>query len=99
MKKSNKIEEIESKILGLVEEFYEHRHKQPHFVPGISEVPVSGKVFDSHEIKNLVSSSLDFWLTDGDYSEEFSLKMSKFLTEASLVIFAISSKVVEATLK
>ena len=80
MEKNKKIQELESQILKLVEEFYEYKHKPTHFVPGISEVPVSGKVFDSSEVKNLVSSSLEFWLTDGDYSEEFSDKMGNFLS-------------------
>jgi CDP-6-deoxy-D-xylo-4-hexulose-3-dehydrase len=80
MEKNKKIQELEFKILKLVEEFYEYKHKPTHFVPGISEVPVSGKVFDSSEVKNLVSSSLEFWLTDGDYSEEFSDKMGNFLS-------------------
>ena len=71
---------IKDKIYDLVEEFYELKHNNKSFVPGISEIPVSGKVFDSNEIKSLISSSLDFWLTDGDYSDQFSEKMSNFLS-------------------
>jgi len=36
-------------------------------------------VFDKLEVQELVKASLDFWLTDGDYSEKFSKKMSNFL--------------------
>ena len=43
----------------------------------LSSVPVNGRVFDSKEVKELVKASLEFWLTDGDYSEKFSKKMSK----------------------
>ncbi len=31
------------------------------------------------ELSNLVDSSLDFWLTEGRYSEEFAGKISDFL--------------------
>jgi CDP-6-deoxy-D-xylo-4-hexulose-3-dehydrase len=70
---------IKSQIFGLVEKATELKHKKTDFIPGISSVPVNGRVFDDREIKELVSASLDFWLTDGEYSEKFSEKISKFL--------------------
>ena len=79
MSKENKLNSIKIKINKLVEEFYEIKHKSHDFIPGVSMVNVSGKVFDSSEIKELISSSLDFWLTDGDYCEEFSNKMSSYI--------------------
>ena len=30
--------------------------------------------FDSSEMKNLIKSSLDFWLTDGEYQKNFQKK-------------------------
>ena len=75
-----KINDLENKILELVEEYTNIRHKKPDFVPGISSVPINGRVFDSNEVKELVKSSIDFWLTDGEYSELFSKKMSDFLS-------------------
>jgi len=80
MDKNTKLNKIKADISKLVDEFYEVKFKSTPFIPGISEVPVSGKVFDSKEINNLISSSLDFWLTDGEYSEEFSNKMSEKLS-------------------
>lgn len=44
--------------------------RQP-FVPGVSPVPVSGRVFDATEVVSLVDSALDFWLTTGRFAEEF----------------------------
>src|SRR6056300_959188 len=70
---------IKSQIFGLVEKATELKHNKTDFIPGISSVPVNGRVFDDKEIKELVSASLDFWLTDGEYSEKFSKKISKFL--------------------
>ena len=75
-----KLNNIENKILELVEEYTNIRHKKADFIPGISSVPINGRVFDSNEVKELVKSSIDFWLTDGEYSELFSKKMSNFLS-------------------
>ena len=75
-----KINDLENKILELVEEYTNIRHKKADFIPGISSVPINGRVFDSNEVKELVKSSIDFWLTDGEYSELFSKKMSNFLS-------------------
>ena len=34
-------------------------------------MPVSGKVFDEAEMRLLVDSALDFWLTTGRYATQF----------------------------
>jgi len=80
MKSEDNLKNIEEKILNLVEEYFATKFQKIDFIPGISEIPVSGKVFDSSEMKNLIKSSLDFWLTDGEYSEKFSEKMSEYLS-------------------
>ncbi len=80
MTDSKKIKALEENILDLVEEYYKIRHENKNsFVPYISSVPVNGRIFDERELKSLVKASLDFWLTDGDYSELFSDKLGKFL--------------------
>ena len=63
----------------MVDEYTKIRHAKPDFIPEISNIPVNGRVFDSDEVKELVKASLEFWLTDGEYSEKFSEKMSNFL--------------------
>lgn len=80
MNSDDNLKNIEEKILNLVEEYFATKFQKIDFIPGISEIPVSGKVFDSSEMKNLIKSSLDFWLTDGEYSEKFSEKMSEYLS-------------------
>jgi len=79
MEKSATVDELKEKIQELVEEFVKIKHKTPEFIPEISRVPVNGRVFDSNEIKSLISASLDFWLTDGEYSELFSELMTEFI--------------------
>ena len=96
MNNEKELGEIEQKINKLVDDFYEIKHKTPEFIPGISMVNVSGKVFDSNELKELIRASLDFWLTDGDFCEEFSNKMSNFmgLKHVSLVNSGSSANLV-----
>ncbi|MCX7739382.1 MAG: DegT/DnrJ/EryC1/StrS family aminotransferase, partial [Hydrogenothermaceae bacterium] len=58
---------------------YEVMHKEiVHFDKG-NKIPYAGRVFDKDEITNLVDASLDFWLTNGRYSDEFEEKFARFL--------------------
>ena len=66
-----RIDELRQEILALVAEYYAAAFPQRPFVPGESSVPVSGRVFDATEIKHLVDSSLDFWLTAGRFASSF----------------------------
>lgn len=75
----SKLENIIEKINILVEEFTTIKHRVPDFIPGVSTIPVNGRVFNENEIKSLVSASLDFWLTDGEYSKKFNAKLENFL--------------------
>lgn len=66
-------------ILDLVAEYARERHKAIKFIPGVTYIPSSGKVFDFNEVVAAVKSSLDFWLTAGPEAEKFESKLSKFL--------------------
>jgi CDP-6-deoxy-D-xylo-4-hexulose-3-dehydrase len=76
-----KIKEVLQKITQIgVNGTYQSIHKENNtFIPGKSRVNYAGRVFDEKEIINLVDSSLDFWLTEGRYSELFSEKIAEFL--------------------
>jgi CDP-6-deoxy-D-xylo-4-hexulose-3-dehydrase len=71
--------DIRTNILGLVEDYSRINFKEKNFIPGVSEVPVSGKVIGSLEVKNMVEASLDGWLTTGRFNNEFEEKLSNFL--------------------
>lgn len=59
--------------------YYEFRYKKTKpFIPG-DRIPYAGRVFDEHEIVNLVDASLDFWLTTGRYAERFEKELANFL--------------------
>lgn len=77
---------IRQKILSLTKEFYQEEFLNKKFIPGKSKVNYAGRVFDEHELINLIDSSLDFWLTEGRYSEQFSEKISEFLNVSNVIL-------------
>ena len=76
---SENILEIKNRILDLVNNYSSISFKEKEFIPGISDVPVSGKVIGALEIQNMVQASLDGWLTTGRFNQQFEEKLSKFL--------------------
>ncbi len=71
--------ELRSLILDLTGEFARRFHAPKPFVAGESAVPVSGKVYGANDMRNLVDSSLDFWLTTGRFNDEFEARLAKRL--------------------
>lgn len=71
--------EIRKEILDKTKEYYTAKFADATFVPGKSRVNYAGRVFDEQEIINAVDASLDFWLTEGRYSELFAEKIADFL--------------------
>lgn len=70
---------MEKKIDSLVRDYFQKNHRKITFIPGVTPVKVSGRVFDEKEIKNAVLASLEFWLTEGHFAEEFCKKLARFL--------------------
>jgi CDP-6-deoxy-D-xylo-4-hexulose-3-dehydrase len=70
---------IRNEILDLVNDYSNINFKEKEFIPGVSDVPVSGKVIGSLELKNMVEASLDGWLTTGRFNEQFEKKLASFL--------------------
>jgi CDP-6-deoxy-D-xylo-4-hexulose-3-dehydrase len=68
---NQKAEQLRSRILSLVTEYYEAAFPEKRFVPGESSIPYAGRVFDDQEIRSLVDASLDFWLTTGRFARQF----------------------------
>jgi CDP-4-dehydro-6-deoxyglucose reductase, E1 len=62
---------LRERILALVAEFHAAEWPEKPFVPGVTKVPVSGKVFDAEDVQSLVDASLDFWLTTGRFAAAF----------------------------
>ncbi len=70
---------LRKEIIEKTKAYYEARFANQDFTPGKSRVNYAGRVFDEKEISNAVEASLDFWLTEGRFSEEFSEKIAEFL--------------------
>ena len=71
--------DFDSTIQSLVNEAILEKHSVKPFIPGVSAVPVTGKVFGDAEISAAVRASLDFWLTSGPYTEKFESEIAKCL--------------------
>ena len=69
---------IRAQIAGLVAEYHAEAFPTRSFVPGETNVQVSGKVFDAEDIQYLVDSSLDFWLTTGRFALQFEREFARF---------------------
>jgi CDP-6-deoxy-D-xylo-4-hexulose-3-dehydrase len=72
-------QELRRQILDLVGEYCAEAFPPRGFVAGESPVPISGKVFDAAEMRLLVDSSLDFWLTTGRFAAQFEKEFARWL--------------------
>ncbi len=63
---------LRSKTKDAARQHYVVKHKAARrsFAVG-DRVPYAGRVFDEHEIENLVDATLDFWLTAGRFTSQF----------------------------
>jgi len=71
---------LKNQIIELSKEYFNKKNlENKEFIPNISSVPVSGKVLDEEDITNLVESSLEAWLTAGQFTDSFEKSIRKFL--------------------
>jgi CDP-6-deoxy-D-xylo-4-hexulose-3-dehydrase len=75
----SKKDEIRAAIQKLTSEYYQEAFAAQPFQPGLSPVPVAGRVFDDSDLFAIVDSGLDFWLTAGRFASLFEDKFAKFL--------------------
>lgn len=75
----NKAIELRGRIHDLVLEYFKEAFAPQPFVPGVTPVPVAGRVFDEAELQMLVDSALDFWLTSGPFAEQFEREFARFM--------------------
>ncbi|PZF78614.1 lipopolysaccharide biosynthesis protein RfbH [Aestuariivirga litoralis] len=68
---------LRRQILALSERYAMLAHGPKPFVPGASPVPPAGKVLGAAEMRNLVDSALDFWLTTGRFNAQFESQLAR----------------------
>ena len=71
--------DLKKDILSLIEKYNDSKDESI-FIPGVSPVPVSGRVYDNSDVSMLIESALEFWLTSGKFNEEFESNLAKFLS-------------------
>ena len=49
------------------------------FIPGLTYIPVSGKVFDHEEVDNAIEAAKDGWWTEGRWAKQFESDFKKYL--------------------
>lgn len=75
----NETDNLRKEIAEKVRAYYRLKFADKGFKPGSTRLNYAGRVFNEEELLNAVSASLDFWLTEGRYSEEFSEKIADYL--------------------
>jgi CDP-6-deoxy-D-xylo-4-hexulose-3-dehydrase len=76
---SNTLNTLRTEIATLVSAYAQEQYKEKAFVPGETVIPPSGKLLGEEELQNMVSASLDGWLTTGRFNNEFEKKLAAFL--------------------
>ena len=70
---------IDALARALASRAMESLHQSTIFTPGISSIPVTGKVFGEEEIYAATIASAEFWLTSGHFAEEFERNLARYV--------------------
>ena len=71
--------EAREEILSMVGEYCKTFHlKEKEYHEG-DRIPYASRVYDESEMKNLVDSALEFWLTSGRYTEQFERELAEYI--------------------
>ena len=68
---------LSDEIIKLSNQYFQENFKSDIFVAYISQIPVSGKVLDEKDLEYLIKSSLDLWLTGGEFTNTFEKNLRK----------------------
>jgi len=77
---------IRKEILIKIIDYYKAKFQKLEFIPGKDKINYAGRTFDEKEMINAVEASLDFWLTEGRFSEQFAEKISDFLGIENVIL-------------
>lgn len=76
----NKTEaEARGEILAMTEEYYKAFHQKKEEYREGDRISYASRVYDQEEMKNLVDSALEFWLTSGRYTERFECELADYI--------------------
>lgn len=66
-------------ILAMVEEYYHKFHTGKTSYQEGERISYASRIYDQQEMRNLVDSSLEFWLTSGRYTEQFEKGLAEYI--------------------
>ena len=76
---TDKAAQLRRQILNLIGDYFAEAFPATEFQPGVSSVPVSGKVIDAADLASVVDSALDCWFTTGRFAEDFERRLARFV--------------------
>ena len=83
---------LRNTILSLVGDFTKEHSKENEFIPGKTPVHYAGRVYNEKEVQAAVEASLDFWLTEGRFTEQFESRLASTIgTKHAILVNSGSS--------
>ena len=79
MNENENLKKIRKEISILVTKYSKEKFKPVPFIGGKTVIPPSGKLIGEEELQNMVSASLDGWLTTGRFNDLFEKGLAEFL--------------------
>ncbi|MDP1912750.1 lipopolysaccharide biosynthesis protein RfbH [Brevundimonas sp.] len=79
LSKTDQLAALRAQMMALAGQYADLAYAPAPFVAGASPVPVSGKVVGAPELRNLIDSSLDLWLTTGRFNTAFEARLAEYL--------------------
>lgn len=76
---SDKLSQLRRQILELTALYFTESSSPGEFIPGVTPVPVAGKVIDGSDVSAVVDSALDAWFTTGRFAEVFERNLARFV--------------------
>ena len=70
---------LRQQILELTAQYFSEAFPGAEFKPGVTPIPVSGKVIDGGDLSSVVDSALDSWFTTGRFAKDFERKLAQFV--------------------
>jgi CDP-6-deoxy-D-xylo-4-hexulose-3-dehydrase len=91
--KASDLGALRAEALAAVERYARAAFEQPgEFVPGETEVPVSGKVIGAPELTALVDAGLDGWLTEGRWADRFRARLAEVIERRHVALTGSGSQ-------
>lgn len=76
---SDRSSQLRRQILDLAAQYISETTPEREFIPGVTPVPVSGKVIDGSDVGAVVDAALDAWFTTGRFAQVFERNLARFV--------------------